>query len=65
MTAGYMSLVQELDLLKLDSNELIRQYYQDRWMAQQDQQHETTATLVIRVSALNIKIFIFFNHIFF
>ncbi|XP_042856657.1 protein unc-13 homolog 4B-like [Penaeus japonicus] len=47
-TPGYMSLVQELDLLKLDSNELIRQYYQDRWMAQQDQQHETTATLVIR-----------------
>ncbi|XP_037780393.1 protein unc-13 homolog 4B-like [Penaeus monodon] len=46
-TPGYMSLVQELELLKLDSNELISHYYQDRWKEQQDQQ-ETTATLVVR-----------------
>ncbi|XP_047470012.1 protein unc-13 homolog D-like [Penaeus chinensis] len=50
-TPGYMSLVQELELLKLDSNELISHYYQDRWKEQQDQQQqETTATLVVRAN---------------
>lgn len=48
-TPGYMSLVQELELLKLDTNELISHYYQNRWKEQQDlQQQETTATLVVR-----------------